>query len=64
MNSNVIKFKKKDPYAPYDLESARALPTEELKRLWDEDDDNGLVVSVEAIHYVLNERGHGDYCAV
>ncbi len=50
-----------------DLDAARALPTEELKALWDSYDGaetSNPDISGEVVHFVLNERGEGDYCAV
>lgn len=57
--SNVLKFKNKR-VPPIDVGLARLINTEELKRLWDEEDE---IVSYESIHYILNERGEGEYCA-
>lgn len=53
----------------YGTRYARTLTTEKLKALWDLYDgcDRSIgddLISGEAIHTVLNERGEGEYCAV
>ena len=58
--NNVVKLRF-DKNAPEDVDKARRLGTHILKRMW-VDGSNG--VSYEAIHYVLHERGHGDWCAI
>lgn len=51
------------------LDHARTLSTERLKELWDCYDGGDFSIpdealSGETIHFVLNERGEGAYCAV
>lgn len=52
---------------PYGTDKARKLSTIELKALWDSYDGAetaDYLISGEAVHLVLNERGEGKYCAV
>ncbi len=49
------------------LVRARGLTTERLKELWDSYDGAETAdpeICGEDVHYVLNERGEGDYCCV
>lgn len=49
-----------------DVWNLHGVPLSELKELWDEYDgsNNPGGFSGEAIHFVLNARGHGDHCIV
>lgn len=52
---------------PYGTHLARKEATDDLKRLWDSYDGAETanpLISGEAVHMVLNERGEGKYCAV
>ena len=50
------------------LTKARALDVATLRCLWDSFDGvcgtSDPDISIEAVHYVLNEKGDGAYCAV
>ncbi|MBC9031411.1 hypothetical protein IAG41_03305 [Sphingomonas sp. JC676] len=49
-----------------DVWNLHGVPLDELKALWDEYDGSNCPggFSGEAIHLVLNLRGHGAYCPV
>ena len=55
------------PRPPAGYAKCCAMPTDDLKRLWDSYDGAETAdpeVSGEAVHLVLNQRGEGIYCAV
>lgn len=49
-----------------DLAALAKMPTDAIKRLWDEYDGCNCPggISGETIHEMLNARGEGRYCAV
>lgn len=49
------------------LYKARAMSVEELRKLWDSYDGietSDLDIFGETVHFVLNEKGDGEYCAI
>jgi len=52
------------------LAKARTLSVAELRALWDSIDDSGSMatsdpdIDGDTVHFVLNEKNDGDYCAV